>query len=145
MTLRRTSSLRALLVAAALSLAGIGPATPLELQSGQHDRLIVRVLDGDAWLPTAEPDDAARLVHVCVRDKAGSGQRKAFDSQRDRRARFIVPFGGRRCARFEPTRQVFYFSKNSGAGLRVVLSYRVNLKTLKGSILLFDWVQDRPR
>lgn len=142
MTLRRSTFLRALVAGLALSLAGSDTATPLELQSGQHDRLILRVLNGDAWLPT---DDAARLVHVCVRDSAGSGQRKAFDSRRGSRARFIVPFGGRRCARFEPTRQIFYFSKNSGNGLRVVLSYRVNLMSHKGTIVLFDWVQDRPR
>lgn len=145
MNLRRSTCLRALVATLALNLTSSNPATSLELQSGQHDRLIVRILDGDAWLPTAEPDDATRLVHVCVRDKAASGRRKAFDSRRGLRARFVVPFGGWRCARFEPTRQVFYFSKNSGEGLRVVLSYRVNLKPLKGAILLFDWVQDSPR
>lgn len=142
MSIRKTVGLCALLGVAAFSLVGAAQARPVLLQSSQHDVLRMRVLDGDAAWPVPEPDDAARLVHVCVRDKAASGQRKAFDSQNAMRARFVVPHGGRRCARFEPVLQVFYFSKNKGRGMRVMLSYPLDLRGLEGAIVVFDWIRD---
>lgn len=145
MPIRTKAPISLLACAMTLSLAGFAMADTPVLQSSTHDVLRVLTVGAQAAYPVPQRTDAARVVNVCLRDSTGSPLRKAFDSQRDRPARFVVPVGGKRCAGFQATRQVFYFSKDIGAGMTVVLSYPVDLARLGSSILVFDWTQDRAR
>ena len=152
MPIRTTAHISLLACTMSVSLTGAAVAEPPILQSSSHDLLHVLIVGAQAPYPVPQRNDAARVVNVCLRDSSGSALRKAFDSQRDRPARFVVPVSGKRCAGFEATRQVFYLSKDrdaadsgaaDGAAMKIVLSYPVDLRGLGSSILVFDWVKDR--
>jgi hypothetical protein len=143
MPIRTTAHISLLALTLSVSVTGPVRADPPILQSSRHDVLRVLTLGAQAPYPVPQRNDAARVVNVCVRDGTGSALRKAFDSQRGEPARFVVPVGGKRCAGFQATRQTFYFFKDMGNGMSIVLSYPVDLRGLGPSILVFDWVKDR--
>jgi hypothetical protein len=115
----------------------------LQSAAGDRIRLIVANFPRSLIPELDRGTIPARLVDVCLRNRATNKWQKGFDNRRDQSPPYTVNPGESICVPFEPASQSIYLWSNTSAHVyRLVLVAPMNLRNARGSFVLLDWVTE---